>query len=557
MNAHVFSPYMIPVLIALIIDVFVGILILYKKPKARLNQLGAALLLIVGLWIFGVIMMATSISEYTAIFWARILWLGACFIPSFALHFGVVFTNTLPPRLRKYLCASHLIGVCFYFFVLEGVTYLPIGLWDVYKGGPVFKLYGIYLISAIAVTLYLLWRKYVATKNRVEKNQIKYMLIGMAIAGIGGPVFEVVLPATLIHVAPLGGIFVAVMGVFIGYAIIRYKLFNIEAVVETHRAALEAKRLEPGFSYLIKESGSPNSYEIFRGMVSNTPGLCISTIYPQKLRAEYKLEKTPIFWVTETTTTEQALNPYRLDFEILYTIESFIKGNERTLVLIDDPNYLSMVNGFEKTVEFIKTVNDIASANNGIIILPTNPESFDEKELVLVESIFDEVIDLTPLRGVHANKTEVKNTYSYLVKEDSPIQGYDMFKSSWQKGLCITKSHPSKITAKYNVQDTQIYWLTDTTSYVKSLNPERLEVEIYATISEFVSAGEGIVFIDGLDILILRNGFDKVHEFLKAIIDIISVSNASVIVSINPRLYKNNELALLEKRFDVLCGENA
>ena len=71
-------------------------------------------------------------------------------------------------------------------------------------------------------------------------------------------------------------------------------------------------------------------------------------------------------------------------------------------------------------------------------------------------------------------------------------------------------------------------------------------------IGEFLRKKSGLVAIDGLDTMISQNGLQKVTEFLKTIIDIASESKGTVIAHIDPHPYKEEEIALLEKRFDII-----
>ena len=547
-----------PLMMVVIVEIILGILIIRKNPKHRTNQLAAGVQFTVALWIFGDIGLKFSTVYADAQAWSFIVWIGAVFIPSTVLHFLILFIRALPQSKMKYLWTIHIVSVVLFPFII--LEQLDIGLAvDSYEGmwaanaeGFVYTLYGLYLLICVYLGLFLLWKGYVKIKNKVERSQAFYIAIGMTIAGIFGPLFSVILPILDLEINLTGGIFPFIMVSFFGYAMLKYNLFDIEHIVEEAKPAIESLRLDPGTTYIIKEAGSNNSYEIFRGMVSQTPGLCITSFYPQKLRNEYKLEKTPIVWITETSTDEKKLSPYRLEFEILYTIETFMKDGDNTTVMIDDLKYLSMVNGFDKTLDFLKSINDVAAMNNAAIIIPINPSRFSEREIFQIRSIFDETIDLGRGESKILEEDDV-SSYSFIFEEESPAQACELLRSSKLKKLCITSQFPSKLKEKFELPDMEMHWLTTSSkSEEKTLKPSRLDFEITQTIAEFLRKEKGLVFIYGLDALIMENGLPMVNDFLKTIIDIASVSEGTIMVSINPGSLKKREMSVLESRFDIV-----
>ena len=103
----------------------------------------------------------------------------------------------------------------------------------------------------------------------------------------------------------------------------------------------------------------------------------------------------------------------------------------------------------------------------------------------------------------------------------------------------------------------EMHWLTSTRkSEEKALHPNRLDFEITQIIAEFLRKDKGLVFIYGMDKLIRENGLAQVNDFLKTIIDIASVSEGTLLVSINPGSLEKQEMAVLESRIDVVRKEN-
>ncbi|MEW6069887.1 MAG: tetratricopeptide repeat protein, partial [Candidatus Thermoplasmatota archaeon] len=171
------------------------------------------------------------------------------------------------------------------------------------------------------------------------------------------------------------------------------------------------KPMEKGTSYAIKEEKPENTYKTFKELVKEGfKGLVISDVSPQKIRKEYDVEED-IFWLSEIEG-ENVLRPDRLDFEIMSSISSFLKENEKPVIILEGFEYLSSINGFDTCVRWLKTVNDIVAKNNGILILPINPLVFSEKE----QSLLLQNMEIYEPRAVLP--TEI--TYINIIKNITP-----------------------------------------------------------------------------------------------------------------------------------------
>ena len=132
-----------------------------------------------------------------------------------------------------------------------------------------------------------------------------------------------------------------------------------------------------------------------RELVKEEPveGLCITNTFPQKIAKLHNLDSVPIYWLSDIKGGPQNLNPKRLSFEIMQTITKFVKDDSHEgVVLLDGFEYLVLVNGFEPVMNFIKSINDLASMSGATIMVPVNPDAFEEKELIIVRREFDKVI---------------------------------------------------------------------------------------------------------------------------------------------------------------------
>jgi archaellum biogenesis ATPase FlaH len=565
---YVFNPWAIISLISLIVNAGLGAMVLRKNPSGRLNRVYAIIAFSLSSWGFGDMMLrmvpesAVDSANYMAgVYYARLVWGFVMFAIFVIFHFILIILRSKSKLLKSkgFIATLYIAGIAYglvgWFtpYVIRGVRWT----WFGYTGDRAGTIgYTVFLVVYIILLLFLTVngvKAFKASKSIIERSQLKLSLLGLVTVIVVGGIGQVLLPVIGKDI-PIANLTALIMGLCFAFNMLKYNLFDIEAHLEDTGPVMEARqRLDPGFNYLVKEKGSRNSYEIFRGMVNTTPGLCFTTFHPQKLRSEFKLMKTPILWLTETETEEKTLSPSRLEFEILYTIETFIKDNEQTTILIDDVKYLAMCNGFENAMDFIKTVCDIASTNNSSVIIPVDGLLFTEMELHQLESAFDETIDtgIVP-EGDPSKAQNIEKAYAYLCKSEKTDSFFSFIKNTDAPLLCLTSTFPGKVRTKHSLDSAEMLWLSTTQTEEKTLNPDRLDFEVAHTIGKFLREKNGVVAIEGLDLLIHQNGFQKVTEFLKGIIDIASESRGSLVANIDPKSHKEVEVALLEKRFDVV-----
>ncbi|MFO7618326.1 MAG: tetratricopeptide repeat protein [Thermoplasmata archaeon] len=165
--------------------------------------------------------------------------------------------------------------------------------------------------------------------------------------------------------------------------------------------------IDKGFNYLIYEDKSDLAFKLFNELVNTgSPGLCITTLYPQKLKKMYGMDKAQVHWLSDSTGDKDTLSPTRLDFEITRVITKFIKGGGEPVLLLDGMAYLSLENDYDKVRKFIKRVNDMASMNDATIMIVINPDSFNKETIAMLEKDFDRVGSPQELTGEPAPSPE-------------------------------------------------------------------------------------------------------------------------------------------------------
>ncbi|MCK4266772.1 MAG: DUF835 domain-containing protein, partial [Thermoplasmata archaeon] len=155
--------------------------------------------------------------------------------------------------------------------------------------------------------------------------------------------------------------------------------------------------VETGFNYLVICDEHEIAYELFVSMLKKgNTGLAISTTFPDKLRKSYDMSQSDIVWLTDTSVQDQkTINPHRLEFEMMRMYAGFVKGNPKSVVMLDGFEYLVVENGFEKVFKFIKKVNDLSSVNSATLFVPIGTDSLEPDQLGTLKKEFDKVVDMS------------------------------------------------------------------------------------------------------------------------------------------------------------------
>lgn len=157
-----------------------------------------------------------------------------------------------------------------------------------------------------------------------------------------------------------------------------------------------------GYNYLIVDDNASVAYEEYKTILQNdVPGLCISTTFPEKLRKEFDIGESDMFWLSDTVSdpSVKTIDPKRLDFEMMRAVSNFFKEIPRGVLMIDGIEYLVVENGFDRVLRFVKKINDLASVSDATIFVPLTPSALGRDEFAMLRKEFDKVQILTPAHG--------------------------------------------------------------------------------------------------------------------------------------------------------------
>ncbi len=147
--------------------------------------------------------------------------------------------------------------------------------------------------------------------------------------------------------------------------------------------------LKTGLNYLLYEERPDKSFVLLEELIKEHPVLCITTIYPEKLRKMYDLEAAAIVWLTDSEGGDDTVRPERLDFELSKGVMNFVTDNPGCVVLIEGCEYLMLENDFKNVKKFFKRINDLGSVNGSTIMVSVSPDAFDRETVAAFSKDFD------------------------------------------------------------------------------------------------------------------------------------------------------------------------
>lgn len=198
------------------------------------------------------------------------------------------------------------------------------------------------------------------------------------------------------------------------------------------------------------------------------------------------------------------------------------------------------------------------------------------------------VVPLTEPVGMRISK-ELSRGSAYLVREKKPELSFQIFsllvrgqcasceqpdafncesigceactlkcpcKSCNQKraqGLCFTTQHPEQIRNRYVLQTTPIFWISRRGE--SQIAVSNLEVMADITARFLEKSHNPVVLLDGLELLVVTNGFVQVIKFLRDIMEMVFISRGILIVPVNPSALSEREMALIERDMQEIPAE--
>jgi signal transduction histidine kinase len=225
--------YSIISLINGIVAILFGLFIYTRNSKNITNITFFLMSASVAVWSFSyyVWLSVTTVSE--ALFWSRMLNLGATFIPIFYLHWILSILNKIKEKKHILLFGYVLTFVCAIYsfspiYIKSVMPVLSFSFWP--QAGLlyiIFLIFGYFGLTAYG--LYNLFKERNNT-NIEKKHQINYVILG-SVFGFGGGATNFPLMFGLEIIPPFGQSLVILYIIIFGLATLKYHLFDIRLIL--------------------------------------------------------------------------------------------------------------------------------------------------------------------------------------------------------------------------------------------------------------------------------------------------------------------------------------
>jgi two-component system NtrC family sensor kinase len=224
--------YSIPTLVTSFLSFGLGIFILTRNRKSKLNWTFASWCFLTSYWQTCWTVLFNVPTPQTADLLARLGYSGIIFIPIVFFHFVVEFTKAIRERYLSYL--FYALGGIFFFSVWK-TSYFVAGVykytWGYYpRGGVLHLIYLAVLVVMLSSGLWLLWQYKCHSADQPNRlNQTKYVITSTVIYSMASIDF---FANYGIGYYPLGLVFTNIHACIIAYAIIQYRLLDVSVVIK-------------------------------------------------------------------------------------------------------------------------------------------------------------------------------------------------------------------------------------------------------------------------------------------------------------------------------------
>lgn len=372
-----------------------GIYVLYKNHKRPINITFSLLALSLAIWSITEFGHRIATSPEIASFFLKFSGFGWCFMVSFCLHSTLVFSkrSKLLKNTLTYAIIYVPVAIILSLFLTTDLIYYqePVKRYFGYTSlpGKFVWTYSLFYTLAYIFTMYLLidvMRK----GTNLEKRQAISMSIGFTLFYLLTTLTNVIYPNTQTYMPELGTAFSIIWSISIFYAVLKYRLFEMEPSVEETANIPKQYTLEKGHSYLIKEKWLDKGYQIFYDQITHGSfGLCITKLVPETIREKYNIIKTPILWST-FRNAENSISPRDLN-GLTSIVSDFIGKTENPMLFLDCFDQIKFVNGFDKSMLVLKELKAFCVMNGLIMLISLNPKIFEGQQLTVIENELEEV----------------------------------------------------------------------------------------------------------------------------------------------------------------------
>src|SRR2546427_1448618 len=154
----------------------------------------------------------------------------------------------------------------------------------------------------------------------------------------------------------------------------------------------------------------------------------------------------------------------------------------------------------------------------------------------------------------------IRRGVCYLLEDETSETAYRLFLRllpEQEAGFCISRMHSEKVRTRFGPASIRIGWLAEVPG--EDHFSANAMASVAKAIQQFIQehGSSGIVLIDGLEYVILHNGFQPtLLAFVEHLNEFTMGTQAIVLIAFRPQTLDPRELALLERNLQVLDGKD-
>jgi len=243
-SAGALNIYNLPPLLAGLANLCLGAFVLSRKARGKANQLYALACLALAIWNSGFFAMywlpPTGEGLKSALVWNNCLHLGLLFLAPLSYHFALAMTGARRRWLYWIAYLGYGISSVFMWYSVRGtfVAKLEWLWWNQPRGyggwvprsSPVSAVFDNFFFLYVLLGLGVLVHGYRSASQAVERNRLKYLIIAIGVAFLGGIPNFLLVHRTL-QIYPIGHVVQIVYVGIVAYTIVRYRLMDISVVI--------------------------------------------------------------------------------------------------------------------------------------------------------------------------------------------------------------------------------------------------------------------------------------------------------------------------------------
>jgi len=228
------NAYAVMSLVALIVNVTVGLYVLSRAPRTTLNRLFFAVMMCLAAWSAGELIQRLSHSAAAAMRGERVAAFGWCLVGAFFVLMVLELTDHQASVRKPLVLAACFVPGLFFIAMIESSRLVFKGFTKIYWGWE--EIQGawrfpskIYVVAMFLVGLVILFSYWRTATSRHKKAGAAYLLLAALVPVTAGVVTDMFLPLAGIHFVPLPMMTSTIIAPVIGYAVLTVGLMTTTA----------------------------------------------------------------------------------------------------------------------------------------------------------------------------------------------------------------------------------------------------------------------------------------------------------------------------------------